>query len=163
MARATSKAEKADGTDRTERETSAAALRSLRRTGVLGFETADTKSLVQRLDAGFPFRVVVRLQQALGMSLDALAPLVGIPARTLARRKLEGRLRPEESERVLRIARVFDLAAALFEHDLASANIWLREPKKALGGEAPLQFARTEVGAREVEHLIGRLEHGVLS
>ena len=64
---------------------------------------------------------------------------------------------------MLRIARVFDLAAALFEHDLASANVWLREPKKALGGEAPLQFARTEVGAREVEHLIGRLEHGVLS
>jgi putative toxin-antitoxin system antitoxin component (TIGR02293 family) len=130
---------------------------------VLGFETADTKALVQRLDEGFPFRAVVRLRQALGLSLDAIASLVGIPPRTLARRKLEGRLRPEESERVLRIARVFDLAAALFEQDLASANIWLHEPKKALGGEAPLTFARTEVGAREVEHLIGRLEHGVLS
>ena len=157
MARTASKADKA------ERATSTLAPRGVRHTGVLGFETTDTKALVQRLGAGFPFRVVVRLQQALGLSLDALAPLVGIPARTLARRKLEGRLRPEESERVLRIARVFDLAAALFEHDLASANVWLREPKKALGGEAPLQFARTEVGAREVEHLIGRLEHGVLS
>jgi len=157
MARTASKAEKA------ERGTSAMAPRSVRHTGVLGFDTTDTKALVRRLGEGFAFGSVVRLQQALGLPLDAVAGLVGIPARTIARRKLEGRLRPEESERVLRIARVFDLAAALFEHDLASANVWLREPKKALGGEAPLQFARTEVGAREVEHLIGRLEHGVLS
>ena len=157
MARAAGKAEKA------ERGASAIAPRSVRHTGVLGFDTTDTKALVHRLGEGFAFRAVVRLQQALGLSLEAVAPLVGIPARTLARRKLEGRVRPEESERVLRIARVFDLAAALFEQDLASANVWLREPKKALGGEAPLPFARTEVGAREVEHLIGRLEHGVLS
>ena len=136
--------------------------RSDRHTGALGFDTSDTNALVQRLDEGFSFRSIVRLQQALGLPLDAVAPLVGIPPRTLARRKLEGRLSPEESGRVLRIARVFDLAASLFEQDLVSANVWLREPKKALGGEAPLSFARTEVGAREVEHLIGRLEHGVL-
>lgn len=146
MARAASKAEK-----------------PARHMGVLGFDTTDTKSIVQRVDDGFPFRSVMRLQHALGMPLDAMAGLLGIPPRTLARRKLEDRLRPDESERVLRIARIFDLASALFEQDLASANVWLREPKKALGGEAPLTFARTEVGAREVEHLIGRLEHGVLS
>ena len=146
MARAASKAERPE-----------------RQIGVLGFDTTDAKAVVTRLDDGFPFRSVVRLQHALGLPLDAMAGLLGIPPRTLARRKLEDRLRPDESERVLRIARIFDLAAALFEQDLASANVWLREPKKALGGVAPLAFARTEIGAREVEHLIGRLEHGVLS
>ncbi len=96
------------------------------------------------------------------MPLDQLGALIGISQRTLARRRVEGRLLPRESERVLRIARVFDLSAALFEHDIASANVWLRAPKRVLGGEAPLAFARTELGAREVESLIGRLEHSVL-
>src|SRR5258706_218900 len=69
----------------------------------------------------------------------------------------------DESERLLRIATVFEKAVDLFEGDLVSARRWLSTPKKALGGETPLSFARTEIGGREVEALIGRLEHGVFS
>jgi len=32
-----------------------------------------------------------------------------------------------------------------------------------LGGETPLEYAETEVGAREVEDLLGRIEYGVYS
>jgi len=38
-----------------------------------------------------------------------------------------------------------------------------RKLRKALEGKTPLAYARTELGAREVEDLIGRLEHGVVS
>jgi uncharacterized protein (DUF2384 family) len=41
--------------------------------------------------------------------------------------------------------------------------VWLRSPNRALGGESPLALSKTEVGAREVENLIGRLEHGVFT
>jgi len=98
-----------------------------------------------------------------GLPVPVLASLVGIPGRTLARRKAAGRLAPEESERLLRISTVFELAVELFEGDVAAAIDWLTAPKKALGGNAPLAYARTELGAREVEALIGRLEHGVFS
>ena len=54
-----------------------------------------------------------------------------------------------------------DMAVALFEGDIAAARKWLQMPQRGLGGETPLDFASTEVGAREVENLIGRLEHGV--
>jgi putative toxin-antitoxin system antitoxin component (TIGR02293 family) len=47
--------------------------------------------------------------------------------------------------------------------DVAGAISWLAAPKKALGHETPLAYSRTELGAREVENLIGRLEHGVFS
>jgi uncharacterized protein (DUF2384 family) len=30
-----------------------------------------------------------------------------------------------------------------------------------LGNETPMQLIQTDVGAREVENLIGRLEHGL--
>jgi uncharacterized protein (DUF2384 family) len=35
--------------------------------------------------------------------------------------------------------------------------------QKGLGGKTPLEYADTEPGAREVEDLLGRLEHGVFS
>ena len=38
---------------------------------------------------------------------------------------------------------------------------WLATPQPGLNAEKPLEFARSEIGAREVEDLIGRLEHGV--
>ena len=41
--------------------------------------------------------------------------------------------------------------------------IALSKPVKALGMKTPLQYAATESGAREVENLLGRLEHGVFS
>ena len=104
-----------------------------------------------------------QFQRSSGLSAAVIADLVRIPPRTLARRKSAGRLSPDESERLLRVSTLFAKAVALFEGDTGAARQWLASPKKALGGEVPLDFARTEVGAREVEALIGRLEHGVFT
>jgi putative toxin-antitoxin system antitoxin component (TIGR02293 family) len=81
----------------------------------------------------------------------------------LARRQQEGKLTPEESDRLLRASRVFTRALELFEGDAAAALSWLSEPQVALGGIVPLEIADTEIGANEVESLIGRLEHGIPS
>jgi putative toxin-antitoxin system antitoxin component (TIGR02293 family) len=86
-----------------------------------------------------------------------------IPPRTLARRKAGGMLSPPESERLARLASLFDKAVHLFEGDGVSAVNWLRTPSKALRNHAPLSLVETEVGARAVEDLIGRLEYGVYS
>ena len=96
-------------------------------------------------------------------ALSKLAATIGIPERTLARRKVSRRLTPNESERLLRISAIFEDAVDLFEGDVAAAVNWLSTPRKALGDRAPLAYARTEPGAREVENLIGRLEHGIFS
>jgi putative toxin-antitoxin system antitoxin component (TIGR02293 family) len=44
-----------------------------------------------------------------------------------------------------------------------NARLWFTSPKIALGGKTPLEYADTELGAREVEDLLSRLEHGVFS
>ena len=62
-----------------------------------------------------------------------------------------------------RYERFFDEALELFEGDAQAAERWLSSPKAALGGAVPSELAETGVGAREVEALIGRLEHGVFS
>ena len=61
------------------------------------------------------------------------------------------------------MSRVFARAIELFEGDDRAARRWLSAPQRALGGAVPLTLAKTEVGAREVERLVGRLEHGVFS
>jgi putative toxin-antitoxin system antitoxin component (TIGR02293 family) len=69
----------------------------------------------------------------------------------------------EESDRLLRAGRVFGRALELFDGDTNAARNWLSKPQPALGGGVPLELAETEVGAREVEAAIGRIEHGVYS
>ena len=128
----------------------------------LGVLQTPTESLVERVRAGFPFPELEALRDRLGMSLQEAASLAGIPGRTLARRRQAGRLGPTESERVLRIERLFALATQMLR-DGDRARDWLKSPKAALAGQTPLAYADTEVGARAVEHLIGRLRHGVFS
>ena len=91
---------------------------------------------------------------------EELGQVVRIPARTLARRKTV--FKPEESERILRVASVFQKALEVFE-DLQKARKWFLNSKRALGGLTPLQFCDTELGAEEAMNLLGRIEHGVFS
>jgi putative toxin-antitoxin system antitoxin component (TIGR02293 family) len=121
------------------------------------------RELIERIKNGLKFGVLESLSLATGQPLAELASRVGIPPRTLARRKSAGKLSMEESERVVRLAGLYERAAELFDGDVVNARQWMSQPKKALGGESPLDYAATELGAREVENLIGRLEHGVFA
>jgi putative toxin-antitoxin system antitoxin component (TIGR02293 family) len=119
--------------------------------------------LIREVMRGFSYRSLIAFESNSGLGLQTLADIIGIPERTLARRKASGRLAPEESERLLRLSSIFEKAVELFEGDVSGAVNWLTTPKRPLEGQTPLQYARTEIGAREVENLIGRLEHGVFS
>ena len=94
---------------------------------------------------------------------ERIADIIGIPRRTLARRKVEGRLKADESDRLLRLARVFGSALDLFHGNRNSAVLFLTDVNIALGGVAPIDFARTQLGAEEVENLVGRIQYGIFS
>jgi len=138
-------------------------LRYRLRGSTLGLTAANPAELIQQLERGFSFRTLQTFESRSGLALSRLAATIGIPERTLARRRVSRRLTPDESERLLRISAIFEDAVDLFEGDVAAAVNWLTTPRKALGDRAPLAYARTEPGAREVENLIGRLEHGIFS
>lgn len=129
----------------------------------LGIEAREAIGLVRQIQAGLPYRRLARFQKATALPWERVARLVAIPPRTLTRRQHEGRLRPDESDRLWRASAIFDMAVDLFEGDAAAARQWLLTPQAGLGGAVPLDLTSTEVGAREVENLIGRLEHGVFT
>lgn len=128
---------------------------------LLGLQTFDTAVLRQRIREGLAYRSWVQFLQNTGLTKEEANLLVSIAPRTLVRRKEEGRLHPDESDRLVRAARIFSQAVELFEGDAKSARAWLSRPQSALGGATPLDYAATEIGAREVENLIGRLEYGI--
>lgn len=129
----------------------------------LGLPAGSTAQIVQQVQKGFPYTALVRFHKESGLPMSRIAELVRIPQRTLMRRKARGRLQPDESERLLRLSGVFEKAANLFEGDVQAARRWLTTPSTELDNQPPLDFARTEIGSREVENLIGRLEHGVFT
>lgn len=61
-----------------------------------------------------------------------------------------------------RVTRVLALAEQVLE-DRERARAWLREPQHGLRGRTPVELLATEAGARKVEKLLGRIEHGFLA
>jgi putative toxin-antitoxin system antitoxin component (TIGR02293 family) len=118
--------------------------------------------LIELIRKGFPVRELDELRSCLDMPMERLALKLGISKATLHRRKAQGRLGPEESDRVLRFARLMGKAVEVMEGE-QPARTWLTSPQIGLGGAVPLDYAETEVGAREVEDLLGRIEYGVYS
>ena len=117
-------------------------------------------SLVQQ---GLPVTEVTDLQTSLDMPAERLAPMLGISKATLHRRKGAGsKLNPAVSDRVVRYARLLGKAVRVFG-DMEDAKQWLKTPQFGLGGAVPLDYAKAEIGAREVENLLGRIEYGVYS
>lgn len=118
--------------------------------------------LIQSLKQGLDVRELDELQESLDVPMERLVPMLGISKATLHRRKASGRLDPAESDRVVRFARLMGRAVEVMESE-ENARRWLSAPQFGLGGAVPLEYAESELGAREVEDLLGRIEHGVYS
>jgi putative toxin-antitoxin system antitoxin component (TIGR02293 family) len=121
-----------------------------------------TSKLIGILRAGLPVQEIEDLRSHLGLPMEKLAPMLGISKATFHRRKLAGRLDAAESDRVVRFARLLGRAASVME-SIERGRLWLASSQIGLGGAVPLEYAETELGAREVENLLGRIEHGIYS
>jgi putative toxin-antitoxin system antitoxin component (TIGR02293 family) len=117
---------------------------------------------IGRIHAGLSFRAVQNLQKALDVPMDKLADVLGMSRATLHRRKIQGKIDKDESEKLVRYQRLLKKAEDVFGGG-DSAREWLTNPQTGLGNAVPLDFAKTEIGAREVENLLGRIEYGVYS
>ena len=116
--------------------------------------------LIRRIQKGLPFSDLKVLQDSIDMPFEQLAAKLAISRSTLQRRKAAGRLSPDESDKVMRLSRLLEHATNVFG-DIQRARAWLKFPQRGLGGAIPLDYAETEVGAREVDDLLGRIEYSV--
>lgn len=98
----------------------------------------------------------------LEMSDRDLARTLNIPNRTFDRRLAQGILSPEESDRLARVAKIFNEAREVFGNP-EKARGWMSTALAVFEGETPLQRADTSLGATQVEDVLGRIDQGVYS
>ncbi|MFA6286925.1 MAG: antitoxin Xre-like helix-turn-helix domain-containing protein [Opitutaceae bacterium] len=123
---------------------------------------ADPAAVVERIMNGLPVLEFDALRELLGLTVEDMARKIGISVATLSRRRQHREpLDPAHGDRIMRYARLYWLAVELHDGDSVTARAWLRRPAVGLKGRTPVDFAESETGAREVEYLIGRIEHGV--
>ncbi len=117
---------------------------------------------VQVIRAGLPSTAIDTLAKAIRISQAELAAALDIPVRTLARRKEEGVLSRDESAKLVRLARVVDRVAEVFEGE-DDGIAWLKSSNSSLGRVTPLSLLDTDIGAESVLDTLGRIEHGVFA
>ena len=119
-------------------------------------------NMVRAIEAGLPVKELEDLQLSLGVPMERLFSIIGISKATHHRRKVGGKLGVAQSDRVVRVAKLMGQAVKVFGNT-EDAKQWLNSSQFGLGGAVPLDYAKTEAGAREVENLLGRIEYGVYS
>ena len=117
------------------------------------------QDLAKLVEQRLPTQAIESLRRH-GLSDDEIYGLV-LPRRTLAHRRARRQaLSREESDRVVRLARVAALSEHVFAHPDHSWH-WLRAAKRQFQGRSPLQLVATEAGARLVEELLYRIDEGM--
>lgn len=130
-----------------------------------GEESRQVKSaedLQRWIREGLPFTSLEAVMEHFGLKREEVSWALDLPLRTLARRKQEKRLSPGESDRLFRVVRIAVQAAEILG-GREQASRWLHAPNRALGGQTPLELLDTDLGSRQVEDVLGRIEHGVYS
>ncbi len=140
----------------------AAVARALGGAKVLKTDVQSEFDLASVAMAGLSAEAAAKVVASGFLSADELYELV-IPRRTLDRRREDKQpLTVIESDRLLRVIRVIVRAIDALG-DPEKARTWLRTENRALRGETPLGLLATDIGARMVERILGRIEHGVYS
>lgn len=130
---------------------------------VIAAEPSTTTEWVAQIRAGLPAASAIAFKEALGLTNEQLAAVLGVSPRTVARLDpARSHLDPVSGDRLVRSARLYSIAAEVLEDAPAAAH-WLKSPQRALNGAIPLELAQTDVGSRAVEALLGRMEHGVFT
>ena len=113
--------------------------------------------IIEYLHSGIPSSAITQLSETLDMSKEQLCRYTGLKTRTLSRRKI---LNVDVAGRLMRVVSVYLTALKVLE-DERMALKWLSSPQVAFEGKLPLELLDTDFGAREVEKLLMKLEHGI--
>jgi putative toxin-antitoxin system antitoxin component (TIGR02293 family) len=118
--------------------------------------------LRRKVEQGLAYASLQVLSSRFKIEPKTMRSILHLPERTLARRKGEKRLRPDESDRLVRVGRIATLAEVTLGSREKAAG-WLQKSNRALGNDAPLNRLDTDLGARQVEDVLLRIAYGVYS
>lgn len=117
--------------------------------------------LAEIVEAGLPTDNLALLRQK-GLTFTEISEIV-ISPRTLKHRKSRGEhLSHEETDRLVRVARIVSLAENVFG-DRTKAWLWLRTADERIGNRRPLSMLQSDAGGRVIESMLWQIDEGVYS
>jgi putative toxin-antitoxin system antitoxin component (TIGR02293 family) len=129
---------------------------------ILRREVSSLKDMLDILLEGLPYGAFISLTNKLNIDREEASSALTISSRTLIRRKAEHKFRVDESDRIARLARITAKAIETLGTEEKAIH-WLRKSNRALGGAVPLFLTSTDIGARQVENILAKIEHGIFS
>jgi putative toxin-antitoxin system antitoxin component (TIGR02293 family) len=131
--------------------------------GAVNVFAGNTSDIIRHMRSGTAAEIVPHLAARLGITQDALFRLLRLPYSTMkARISKNDTLSSSEQDRLYRAEKVFARTLGVLE-DGASAQAWLVQRNRSLGGEAPLAMLDTEAGYELVLDTLGRIAYGVVA
>jgi putative toxin-antitoxin system antitoxin component (TIGR02293 family) len=130
----------------------------LRRSEVTPFD------IINLSRSGIKASFAKKLIRDIQINQEEFAEYLGLKIRTLSRRfeKPTEKMTSEESEKVIRLARIFLESLDIFKNEIKVAT-WLKRPNRSLSDKAPISYLDSDIGAEEVMALLGRIRDGVYS
>ena len=132
---------------------------NMRADAISGLDGQSRRGAIEATRRGLPVSGIEHLVDSGRLTLAEVDHVV-LPRKTLSHRRKIGVLTPEQSDRLVRVVRIIAAAEDTFGSK-EKAFVWLRRPTKALEGDAPLGLLDTTEGARAVELLLHRIDHGL--
>lgn len=127
-------------------------------------EPASSLEMALLIQKGLPAYTLGRIGKRLALPEARLAGILGIRLASLRRyaRTRNHKLPSSVSDRLYRMADLFLLAGEALEGE-ETARDWLLTPQAGLDHRVPCELLGNEASAREVEDLLLRIQHGVIS
>lgn len=113
------------------------------------------------VERGLPLSTLEEFTAYSGIPVKDLLEVV-IPPRTLKHRRQRGEpLNLDESDRLARVAKMYELAAKVYG-DREDGKNWLVSPMRRFDEKTPLAMLRTEKGEEAVEEFLIQIDEGMV-
>ncbi len=118
--------------------------------------------LIQLIRNGVSKKSLDHLINQIGYSITDIASVLHISDRNLRRYEPKDKLGPEQSERLVEIAKLYAKGEDVFG-SIDSFNQWMNTEILALGNLTPKSFLDTSIGIQLLVKELGKIEHGILA
>jgi putative toxin-antitoxin system antitoxin component (TIGR02293 family) len=118
--------------------------------------------LVSIIRKGLSKKALDSMMLQMDITATDMARILHTSDRTMRRYTDETVLNPEQSERLLELARLFAHGLNVFG-SRSRLRRWMNGPVQSLGCQKPIDLLDTSVGVSLVDDILGRIEYGIVA
>lgn len=125
-------------------------------------EVKNVNDFIDCIREGVPKKALDNLIDIAGITTGEIANIIRTSDRTLRRYTAKQKLNPEQSERIIELAKLYSRGEEVFGN-LDAFKEWMSTIIIALGSKKPKEFLDTSLGIDMLMNELGRIEQGIFA